>query len=112
MRSTDGCGAGRLSFTDLRRTLLTRESPQRGDHIEIDGRTLANFGSNDYLGLACDERLRRVAIESVENCGRCATVDILRRSFALLAGVDLAFEIIQSLFDETEKTAAIDLQVE
>lgn len=58
-----------LDRRDLRRRLLTRESPQRGDRIELGGRTLANFGSNDYLGLACDERLRRAATESIENRG-------------------------------------------
>jgi 8-amino-7-oxononanoate synthase len=58
-----------LDRRDLRRTLITRESPQRGDRIELGGRTLANFGSNDYLGLACDERLRRAATESIENRG-------------------------------------------
>src|SRR6185295_12024622 len=58
-----------LDSRDLRRTLLTRESPQRGDRIELGGRTLANFGSNDYLGLASDERLRRAVTESVENRG-------------------------------------------
>ncbi len=58
-----------LDRRDLRRTLLIRESPQRGDCIELGGRTLANFGSNDYLGLACDERLRRAATESMGNRG-------------------------------------------
>lgn len=58
-----------LDRRDLRRTLLTRESPQRGDRIELGGRTLANFGSNDYLGLACDERLRRAVTESIANRG-------------------------------------------
>ena len=58
-----------LDRRDLRRTLITRESPQRGDRIELGGRTLANFGSNDYLGLACDERLHRAANESIQNRG-------------------------------------------
>jgi 8-amino-7-oxononanoate synthase len=58
-----------LDRRDLRRTLITRESPQRGDRIELGGRTLANFGSNDYLGLACDERLRHAATDSIHNRG-------------------------------------------
>lgn len=58
-----------LDRNDLRRTLLTRESPQRGDSICIDGRTLANFGSNDYLGLASDERLRHAAIVTIQDRG-------------------------------------------
>ncbi len=58
-----------LERRDLRRTLLTRESPQRGDRIEINGRSLANFGSNDYLGLASDDRLCRAAAESIQQRG-------------------------------------------
>jgi 8-amino-7-oxononanoate synthase len=58
-----------LDRRDLRRKLLTREGPQRGDCLELGGRTLANFGSNDYLGLASDERLRRAATDSIEDRG-------------------------------------------
>jgi 7-keto-8-aminopelargonate synthetase-like enzyme len=38
----------------LRRKLTVRRGPQRGDEICIDDQHLANFGSNDYLGLAAD----------------------------------------------------------
>ena len=58
-----------LDRRDLRRTLLTRQSPQRGERIEIDGRTLVNFGSNDYVGLACDERLCRAAADAIASRG-------------------------------------------
>jgi 8-amino-7-oxononanoate synthase len=58
-----------LERRDLRRTLLTRTSPQRGDRIEIEGRQLANFGSNDYLGLASDGRLVRAVSSAAQDRG-------------------------------------------
>ena len=45
-----------LERRDLRRHQATRTGAQSA-HITIDGRDLINFGSNDYLGLASDERL-------------------------------------------------------
>lgn len=58
-----------LDRRDLRRKLITRTSPQRGDRIEIEGRQLANFGSNDYLGLAGDERLVRAVSSAAQDRG-------------------------------------------
>jgi 8-amino-7-oxononanoate synthase len=49
-----------LERRDLRRNLATRSSTQSA-HVTIDGRDLINFGSNDYLGLASDERLTAAA---------------------------------------------------
>ena len=58
-----------LDRRDLRRTLMTRESPQRGDCLELGGRSLANFGSNDYLGLASDERLCLAVSDAINDRG-------------------------------------------
>lgn len=47
----------------LRRKLVTRTGPQ-GAKIHVAGRSLLNFGANDYLGLANDPRL----IIAAEDC--------------------------------------------
>lgn len=41
----------------------------RGDKVMIDGREMIMAGSNNYLGLAFDERVRKAAIEAVEVYG-------------------------------------------
>ena len=45
-----------LDWANLRRRLAVRSGPQSA-RVVLDGRELVNFGSNDYLGLASDERL-------------------------------------------------------
>ena len=59
----------KLSLLDrrgLRRTHGLRTCPQQSV-IDFDGQRLMNFGSNDYLGLASDERLAQAVIRTVEN---------------------------------------------
>lgn len=44
----------RLQAAQLRRWQRVRESPHAGGWVQLDGRQLLDFGSNDYLGLAAD----------------------------------------------------------
>lgn len=57
-----------IEAAGLRRRLRTVDSPQ-GAIIEVDGRALVNFSSNDYLGLANHPALRAAAAGAVEKAG-------------------------------------------
>jgi 8-amino-7-oxononanoate synthase len=57
-----------LEQAGLRRRLAVRSGPQSA-RIVLDGRELANFGSNDYLGLAADERLAQAAQAAIARYG-------------------------------------------
>ena len=57
-----------LRTRGLRRELRRVDSPP-GTRIQIAGRMLLNFSSNDYLGLAGDPLLKETAIRAVEKFG-------------------------------------------
>jgi 8-amino-7-oxononanoate synthase len=48
---------------------LRRVDSQQSSRIKIGGKTLLNFSSNDYLGLANDPILKEAAIQAVEKFG-------------------------------------------
>ncbi len=71
MRSLDSFADGKLAglaARDLRRTLAIT-SPLDGGRAGRDGRELASFCSNDYLGLAGDPRLRAAATRALNEYG-------------------------------------------
>lgn len=49
---------------DMRRSLREVSTPQ-GREVSVDGRKVLNFCSNDYLGLAADERLTQAVQETI-----------------------------------------------
>ena len=57
-----------LRARSLDRHLREIRSAQ-GSEVEIAGRRLINFSSNDYLGLANDPRLREAAIGAIGEFG-------------------------------------------
>jgi len=58
----------RLRRDSLLRMLTTRGTPQ-GPVISLGGKELINFGANDYLGLANDERLKSAAHAAIDHEG-------------------------------------------
>lgn len=89
-----------LEKAGLRRRLAVRAGAQTA-RVTIDGKELVNFGSNDYLGLAADERLAAAAREAME-CegwgggasplvsGRSASHAELERRLAQFEGTEAA----------------------
>jgi len=95
----------------LHRELRRVDSPQ-GPRIEIGGRMLLNFSSNDYLGLANHPALKAAAIKAVEKfgagagasrliCGSLAPFHELEETLAAFKGTEAALSF------STGYTAAI-----
>lgn len=57
-----------LQHAGLRRRLAVRSGRQTA-RVVLDGKELINFGCNDYLGLAADERLAAAARAAIEREG-------------------------------------------
>ena len=57
-----------LRAKDLYRSRRPLQSPQ-GPEIKVEDRPLVNFSSNDYLGLANDERVKNWLIKAVQELG-------------------------------------------
>src|SRR5437660_7823895 len=84
----------------LYRELRRINSPQL-PHTQVDGRTLLNFSSNDYLGLANDPVLKEAAIKGIERygagsgasrlvCGSLAPHHDLEQAIAAFKGAEAA----------------------
>lgn len=84
----------------LLRGLRRVDSPQ-SPRVDIGGRTLLNFSSNDYLGLANEPALKEAAIKAVERygagagasrliCGSLAPHHELDEALAAFKGTDAA----------------------
>ena len=88
----------------LDRAGLRRQTHSRGGHqsarLNVGGHELINFGSNDYLALAADPRLREAAALALrhEGCGAGAS--------PLVTGHATAHESLESRLAEFEGTEA------
>src|SRR5436190_24218200 len=89
-----------LEHASLRRQLTIRTGMQTA-RVVIDGRELINFGSNDYLGLASDDRLIEAARVASERegwgggaspliSGRCESQAELERRLAAFEAAEAA----------------------
>jgi 8-amino-7-oxononanoate synthase len=90
----------RLARADLLRSLPTPLNAA-GAVVEIEGASVINFASNDYLGLAADPRLARAAAEAFREqgvgrgasplvCGRSSIHELLEQKLAAFFGTDSA----------------------
>ena len=93
-------------------------SGRQGSVVDLDGRSLLNFGSNDYLGYAGDVRLTKAASKAAcaEGFGAGASPlvsghsqahELLERAIADLLGVDAAVAFPSGFAANTATIAAL-----
>jgi len=93
-------------------------SGRQGREVDLDGQTLLNFGSNDYLGLAGDVRLTKAASKAAcaEGFGAGASPlvsghsqahELLERALANLLAVDAALTFPSGFAANTATIAAL-----
>ncbi|MEI6240852.1 MAG: 8-amino-7-oxononanoate synthase [Planctomycetia bacterium] len=106
-----------LRAAGLERPVRVREGRQTGE-VCLDGRTLLNFGSNDYLGYAGDVRLTKAASKGAcaEGFGAGASPlvsghseahEALERALAGLLGVEAALVFPSGYAANTATIAAL-----
>lgn len=79
------------------REVKTMESSP-GAVIKLEGKSLINFASNDYLGLAGDPRLKQAGIEAIEHYGTGST------GSRLLSGHRQLHEDLESAIAQLKQT--------
>ena len=106
-----------LRAAGLERPARVREGRQAGE-VCLDGRTLVNFGSNDYLGYAGDVRLTKAASKGscAEGFGAGASPlvsghsqahEVLEQALARLLGVEAALVFPSGYAANTATIAAL-----
>ena len=88
-----------LQAAGLRRSLRIVGQP-RGTHLELAGREVVNFSSNDYLGLATSADLKAVMQEGVERFG------VGSGASRLVCGNHQPHELLESTLADFKGTAA------
>jgi 8-amino-7-oxononanoate synthase len=88
-----------LDRRGLRRTLAARATPQSAQ-IDFSGKSLINFGSNDYLGLAADPTVCEAAQRAIQTHGWGAGAS------ALVCGRSHAHQELEQKIARFEKTEA------
>ena len=91
-------------LTTLREQNLFRElrrvDSAQGARLTMDGRSLLNFSSNDYLGLANHPALKEAAVQAVETHGAGAGAS------RLICGSLAPFHVLEEALADYKRTAA------